>query len=181
MTMFPFITADDPWMIGFVLCFCSFSIDVPNSKGILSIIKITPQQSPTDGGIEVVIQAHDLVMGVAPYCRFDKVIVQGYLLPDTSLQCISPNHTRGEVGLSISLDKVYWSEGVPFRYVQSYAVVWHILAILVGIFALCFFIRQLREWRNARRKKYNIQSMSNESYITCNDPDATIRPQGPFL
>jgi hypothetical protein len=161
-------------MFGFVLHFCSFSIDVPNSKAILAIIKVTPQQSPTDGGVEVVIQGHDLSTAVVSYCRFGNVVVQGRLLPDTSLQCISPNHTKGEVPLCISLDNLSWSEAVPFCYVQSNAVVWYIIIFLVGIFVLLLFIWTIWRCRNARRQKSSMQRMPHEKYLTYHDVDETI-------
>jgi hypothetical protein len=149
----------------------------------LAITSVTPEHSPVDGGIEIVIRVAGLYPGASAYCRFDSTIVQGSVLPDSSLQCIAPKHAAGDVALAVSLDQAAWSADVPFRYGSSGKAVFVIVVVFLALSAVSFgfFIYQMRQCKQAQRKQHKMAAAFADSYVGYAEPDASTRRKPPIV
>jgi hypothetical protein len=124
------------------------------SLSSLTIQSVNPRKSPTEGGVTILLSVNGLQSSTTHFCRFDTIIVEGTILPNNFLKCLSPKHASGEIPLAVSFDEVSWSADVPFFYVNRRNTADFILAVLLGLSIVSFaiFVFQRRQWRNSKRK-----------------------------
>ena len=117
-----------------------------------SITRITPNEINSDANEFVHIEVSPEPVGV-PFCKFGDIVVAGLHGTDNVIKCRAPQLASGVVNVSVSFDKLKWSNSVPITVLSNTSLTtWIVLGIFgVGFLGVAFRMRKV--FCGGRRKR----------------------------
>ena len=142
-------------MILVCLLTASLETELDDSKPRVSkykIVDIRPTEVSCEGGESLIIEVEPDPVGV-PFCKFGEKIVPAFHFSERKIRCDTPELEQGIVNVSISFDRVKWSNPFPILVLakSSSPLMWILSFIL--LISIIFIGLRLRKILCRPRKK----------------------------
>jgi hypothetical protein len=125
-----------------------------SGSGNFTVLDVQPRKAPTTGGINITITVAGPEFSERFFCRFDAIVVRALAAIENEIVCQAPKHSPGQFYVSVSTNRLIWSDDFPFDYDDSGKAIAVVVAIIVGIaiISCALFVFQMRQCQQGQRK-----------------------------
>jgi hypothetical protein len=154
---------------------------VTDPRATVTILDVQPGKAPSTGGINITITVAETDPSPVFFCRFDAVVVRAFGKIDNEVFCRAPKHSPGQFLLSVSYDRLVWSDDFPFEYAETGKLIRVFVAIFIGIsiISCALFAFQKKQCRQGQRKHRKAPAAFAPGYTAGWDRDTGMSKRRP--